>query len=171
MFEVSAPPQLVPGMPELHALTIIDRRKADAAYQNGPMSQDRQILADPGFQDYHRRIVAGSKIAGTVGVIRQEARMIHSRTPAERVRRVLDEHPKARAKLRDLEGLMKMLQHELKEARNWIAGRIPPLNHFPPAVAEVVRLWRGRGPKEVEVEQALRTASMGSVADRGEILR
>jgi len=163
MFEASAPPQLVPGMPELHALTIIDRRKADAAYRSGPMSQDRQLLADPAFQDYHRRIVAGSKIAGTVGVIRQEARMIHSRTPAERVRRVMEEHPKARAKLRDLEGLMKMLQHELKEARNWIAGKIPPLNHFPPAVAEVVRLWRGRGQAEIKMEQALRTASIDTL--------
>lgn len=163
MFEASAPPPLVAGIPHIYVSTIIERHKADAAYRAGPMSQDRQILADPGFQNYHRRIVAGSKIAGTVGVIRQEARMIHSRTPAERVRRVLDEHPKARATLRDLEGLMKMLQHELKEARNWIAGKIPPLHHFPPAVAEVVCLWRGRGPAEVEVEQALRTAGIDTL--------
>ena len=56
-----------------------------------------------------------------------------------------------------------MLQHELKEARNWIAGKIPPLHHFPPAVAEVVRLWRGRGPAEIKVEQALRTASIDTL--------
>ena len=148
-----------PLMAPSEASDIIERRQEDANYLSGPISQDRQILTDPDFQDYHRRIVAGAKVVGTVEYIRRESRM-HSTPPRERVRQTRDRRLKPRQAMREMKGLLQALRAELREAKGWLAGRIPRLRHMPPSVAEIVRLWRTRAPKDVALEREMRSASL-----------
>ena len=158
LLEVSTPLPVKPLICPLEAKDTFERNKEDAAYRSGPMSQDLAILADPAFQDYHRRIVTGTKIAETVGYIRAEARMKFI-PPKDRLQHILNKRLKARPALRELKALLKAFRQELREARDWLAGKIPPLRHMPLSVVDIARLWRTRGPKEVSLENEMRAAS------------